>query len=191
MINKIKKIVLFSKFILFFIVSNAQNLTLGELSKIRMMSFEEANLFLGNKNWKFISVEENWGKKTITWAFEKNNEKAKAWLGITYDMFESNSLYYQITSIKTINNIKIKLKELGFKVKSSNYLNNKIETIYSNNKYTLKLESSPENSEEPSVYYIELTKNPRKPTLSEIKKADEKRRLDSIEGGSKDFCVSY
>jgi len=146
------------------------------------MSFEDANQYLGNRNWAFIALDEPvFGVKQISWAYGKNEDVAISWLSIYTNFNMDKLIRYQTQNVKTINNLKRKLKESGFKNKETNFTENQVQSLYYNNSYELKLLSEPTEYDNTTKYIIEINRKPRKPSLSEIKKAEEKRRLDSIE----------
>jgi hypothetical protein len=115
-------------------IALSQNLSLVELIKIHTSKTDDVNFLLIKKNWTFLNSEYG----NTKWAFNKNGEKARAWLEKP-----SNTRYplrYQNSDIKHINSIKVQLNQLGFKKTGSYVLSNKIITKYKNLKYIVEIE---------------------------------------------------
>jgi hypothetical protein len=115
-------------------IALSQNLSLVELIKIHTSKTDDANFLLINKNWTFLNSEYG----NTKWAFNKNGEKARAW--IEKPSNKKYPLRYQNSYIKHINSIKVELTQLGFKRTDSYVLTNKIITKYKNLKYIVALE---------------------------------------------------
>lgn len=175
---------------------HGQNLTFGELIKIRSLSFEEINEYVSAKNWRFNSVdEEAYDTKKITWTYgykSSYEKKAKAW--ITYYTFDNkpNILVYQTSDIKVINSIKLNLRELKY-VKTKSYTNNnRINSIYENLNYKVLIETLSQEAVNElnddlmnNIYVVTIQKKttPKKPiTQLEINRLQARQaKLDSIE----------
>ena len=167
--------------------SRAQVLSYDELFRLRTKSFEDINEYLGNKNWRFTSVDDNYSdEKKITWAFNKQiNDKATAWLILTITKGSSNILTYKTANIKTINSFRLRLKDNGYVKTSSKVEEYGVFTEYENVNYIVSINSIPEEDTQVGFYVVRIEKKikPSKPmTELERKKAIERQiRIDSIE----------
>jgi hypothetical protein len=169
----------------------SQNLTFNELITLRTKSFDEIDQFLGSRYWRFISIDEsNFWTKTVTWAYQKNDTKALAWFKLNLNSFGSNNIIYQTSTTSTINNIKSKMKELGYKSSGTSINEDRVVTNYYNKDYNISLYSVPETDDNPSYYVIEIFKKippPPPPTAAQKRRMAEERRIqDSIEAAERE-----
>ncbi len=153
----------------------SQNLSVTELIKIHSNKTEDVTDFLINKGWTFINSE----YITTKWAFNKNGEKANAWIEKAAN--DKSETTYQNSNIKYISKIKDDLYKLGFKKISSYTLANRISTEYKNAKYKIRVDllsrkDEDEFSNERNIFMVYINTNPSK---EELIKMDLQRRRDS------------
>jgi len=163
-----KKLIFLSMLVFGFLNSNAQRLTLTDLTNLcNKKNWEDVNQTLHLKNWSYYDSEKGSSLKynTITWSFNKEDysDKAQAWFYLyTYEDFP-NKVVYSVFNKESYNLIQNSLSANGFKLTNSEIEDNQVISTYSSQSYTLKIstakrEDSDWSSRSVTAYSITLIK---------------------------------
>jgi antitoxin component YwqK of YwqJK toxin-antitoxin module len=151
---------LFSAFLtLTTVCSFGQKFSLNDLTFLcSKKNWEDVNQFLLNKGWSYYDSKA--GNSTqyniITWSFEKEyySDKAQGWFYLyTYEGIP-NKIQFSFFNKDSYNSIQKGIEGLGFKLKKSGILDNKVTSEYTNNGFNLTVEISKrvdENNSERSL----------------------------------------
>jgi antitoxin component YwqK of YwqJK toxin-antitoxin module len=142
------KRVIFLCIIVFSILnSNAQKLTLADLSNLcNKKNWEDVNQILLSKNWSYYDSQKGSSSEynTISWSFNKEeySDKAQGWFYLyTYDDFP-NKVVYSVFNKESYNLIQNSLSSNGFNLTKSEIEDNKVISTYSNQNYNLQISTS-------------------------------------------------
>ena len=143
----------------------AQNISLQELTSLcNKLSWESVDNYLVNKGWEYYSSEKGQTNEysTITWAYQKDiwSDKAVGWVYLfSYDN-KTDKILMQFHNVNTYKTIKNSLNT-GYKLISSDILDETITTEYANDVFTItlvvnKTDDDDYSDNSKSIYFITI-----------------------------------
>ena len=138
--------------LLSFETSKAQSLTLDQLVNLQTKDLEYVNEFLLNRGWRFDSsvaeTDDRMGR--AVWAFGKSEfdtERAVGWFNLIYSPGYESTITYQIHNKNFYSLIKNRITALGMKLVASEILDDGLLSVYTGQRYAVKIVSSSSSDE--------------------------------------------
>lgn len=136
----------------------SQNLTFDELISFRKKQITEINDFMLTKGWSFNDTKTyEDGSKSVFWSYNgQNHDSSNYWLTVYLNEELQDGIKYQTISSTTFNSIKLRIKQLGYKLTESRIEDKGLVSVYETETNKVLLKTMSRESDSSNAFVITI-----------------------------------